>query len=240
MEEPMSTGTDDPCVVTIRVRRTDVAAATAAFGREPAESHDTGRDGGARTLVFHEVHPDRPLAELTARRLVFDGEHSSGLTYPGRLFASQHGEFRAVDQPYSVISVPIDLDTLTVDPDALSAIRAYKHLADQVRGAFGRPQPLEIAVSALDLREIGDRKPWHRLLGTLRIAGVDFHVEGIAVERSATAGHCQQPVAADLRTAFVSTAAGLRAEDSFSAIRLPGSDGREHDYVIFIYPYESE
>jgi hypothetical protein len=234
----MSTGTDDPCVVCIRVRPTDVPAATAAFGTEAAESHAAGRDGGACTLVFHEVHPDRPLAELAARRLAFDGEHSAGLSYPGRLFASLHGELRTVDQPYSVVSVPIDLDTLTVDPDALDAIRAYKELADRVRGAFGRPQPLVIAVSALDLAEIGDREPWHHLLGTLRIAGVDFHVEAIAVERSAPARHGRQPVAANLHATFASAEEGLRTEDGFSEIWLPGSDGREHAYVIFIYPYD--
>jgi hypothetical protein len=236
MEEPMSTGTDDPCVVRIRVRGTDVPAATAAFGMEPAESHDTGRDGLARTLVFLDVHPDRPLGELTVRRLVFDGEHSAGSAYPGRLFASQGGEFRAVDQLDSVVSVPIDVDTLRVDPDALQALRAYRQLADRVRAAFARPQPLAIAVSALDLREIGDREPWHRLLGTLRIAGVDFHVEAIAVEHSRAARHGQQPVAADSRTDFASAAEGLHTEDGFSEIRLPTSDGREHDYVIFIYP----
>ena len=62
----------------IRVRRTDVPAATAAFGMEPAESRDTGTDGLARTQVFRDVHPDRSLAEFSARHLVFDGEHSSG------------------------------------------------------------------------------------------------------------------------------------------------------------------
>jgi hypothetical protein len=233
----VSTGTHDPCVVRIRVRHTDVPAATAAFGTEPAESHDTGRDGDARTLVFHDVHPDRPLAELAARRLPFDGEHASGLAYPGRRFTSLHGELRAVDQPYSVVSVPIDLDTLAVDPEALAALRAYRLLADRVRAAFSRPQPLAIAVSALDLREIGDRRPWHRLLGTLRIAGVDFHVEAIAVEPSRAARHGQQPVAGKRRAAFARAAEGLCTEDAFSEIRLPTSDGREHDYVIFIYPY---
>jgi hypothetical protein len=102
--------------------------------------------------------------------------------------------------------------------------------------ACGRPQPLEIAVSALGLREIGDHRPWHRLLGTLRIAGVAFHVDAIAVERSAR--HGQRAMAAGQQTAFPTAAAGLGTEDGFSEIRLPGSDGREHDYVIFIYPYD--
>jgi hypothetical protein len=234
-EEPLSTDTFDPCVVRIRVRRFDAPAAVSAFGTEPAEAH-AGLDDRTRALVFRDVAPDLPLAELTARRVVFDGEHSAGLTYPGRLFASQHGEFKAVDRPYSVVSVPIDLDTLTVDPDALGALRAYRDLADRVRLVLGRPQPLEIAVSALGLREIGDHRPWHRLLGTLRIAGVAFHVDAIAVERSAR--HGQRAMAADQQTAFATAAAGLGTEDGFSEIRLPGSDGRDHHYVLFIYPYD--
>jgi hypothetical protein len=46
------------CVVRIRIRRTDVPAATAAFGTEPAESHDTGLDAVACTFVFRDVHAD--------------------------------------------------------------------------------------------------------------------------------------------------------------------------------------
>jgi hypothetical protein len=224
------------CTVRIRVLHFDQPAAIAAFGTEPTESHDAGLDGRVRTLVFAGADTDRPLIELAARRIVFDGEHSAGLDYPGRLFASQHGELRTVDQPYSVVSAPIDLETLEVDPAALDSIRAYKILADRVWLILEHRQPLDIAVSALQLKEVGEIEPWHRLLGTLRIASVAFHVDAIAVE--CTARHGQQPVGADLQASFAAASEGLRTEDGFSEITLATSDGRRHDYVILIHPYD--
>jgi hypothetical protein len=218
----LTTTTRDTCTVRIRVRHTDQPAVIAAFGTEPTESHDAGLDGRVRTLVFAGADPERPLIELAAHRILFNGDHSAGPDYPGRLFASQHGELRTVDQPYSVVSAPIDLETLEVDPAALDSIRAYKHLADRVQLILEHLQPLDIAVSALQLKEVGDIEPWHRLLGTVRIAGVAFHVDAMA---------------AGLQASITSTLEDLRTEDRFSEITLAASDGERRAYVILIYPY---
>ena len=232
-----SSSTTDTCTVRIRVRTADQPAAIAAFGTEPTESRDAGLDGRIRTLVFAGADHDRPLIELAARRIAFDGKHSAGLAYPGRLFASQHGELRTADQPYSVVSVPIDLDTLEVDPAALDAIRAYKLLAERVRRILEHQQPLELPASALQLTEVGELEPWHRLLGTVVIAGVPFHVNAVAVESSPLTLQGQQAVAPDLQASFARAWDGLHSEGGFSHVTLAASDGQRHHYVIFIYPY---
>jgi hypothetical protein len=104
------------------------------------------------------------------------------------------------------------------------------------RPEVAAPTTLDIPLSALHLEEVGRLEPWHRLLGTLSIAGLPFVVHATAVE---LARGGQQPVAAGLRADFASLVAALRTEEAFGEITRIGSDGREHLYVFLIFPCDS-
>jgi hypothetical protein len=117
-------------------------AAIEAFGVEPAECRDlTDRPRPRRLLVFEEIVPHDALAELARQGISFDGSHGDGADYPGRLFAAHGGELAAVDQPFGVLSVPIALDTLRVDDEALAGLAAYKRLKARVEKDLRREPP---------------------------------------------------------------------------------------------------
>jgi hypothetical protein len=128
---------DDTCSIILRIWHEDTLAVTRAFREEPDATQNIDDDdlGLLRLLVYEETVPD-PLRELVEQRLAFDGRCSNRFHSPGRLFASLDGEFRAIDHPYCVVTVPIDLKTRTVDPEALEALRAYRELADRVDEHF--------------------------------------------------------------------------------------------------------
>jgi hypothetical protein len=100
------------------------------------------------------------------------------------------------------------------------------------------PTQLDIPLAALDLEEIGELEPWHRLLGTFRIAGLRFHVDAIAVEHSPLARRAPRPAAADLHDYFATVVEALRTDEPLGELTLRGSDGRQHAYVLLIHPYE--
>ena len=128
---------DDTCSVILRILHEDFAAVTRAFREEPdaTETLEDDDSGLLRLLVYEETTPD-PLSRLSEQRVAFDGRCSNRFHSPGRLFASLDGQFRAIDHPYCVVTVPIDLETLTVDQDALAALRAYRELAARVDQHF--------------------------------------------------------------------------------------------------------
>jgi hypothetical protein len=228
----------DTCRVRIRIHPMDEPAVVDAFGTEPTERHDLD-DGTGCILVFDYVEPDQPLAELARRRITFEGRHRDGIHYPGRLFASQSGELQAIGQPFDVISVPIDLETLRVDDQALNRLRSYKSLSTRVQEELDHRLPVEIAIGRLKLEEVGDVEPWHRMLGSLSIAGVYFHIDATAVERSPAEGGVQEAVASDLRRSFALAAEGLSTDTGFQTLKLTDTNGQAHEYVVFIYPCDS-
>jgi hypothetical protein len=135
----------DTCSLTIRVRRDDAAAVVNAFGARPDEIDDLLPT--MQLLIFDETEPDEPLAHLVQRKVTFDGSFSNGFTYPGQRFASIGGVFCAVDCPYEVLSVPIDLATLTVDAEALATLRAYRELQARVDEHFEAELPCQLSSS---------------------------------------------------------------------------------------------
>jgi hypothetical protein len=106
------------------------------------------------------------------------------------------------------------------------------------QGPSATPTPLDIPLSALHLHEIGELQPWHRLLGTLQIAGLPFHVDAIAVQHFPFTRRAPQAAALDLRDYFATVVEALRTDEPFGELRLRGSDGRQHTYVLLIHPYE--
>jgi hypothetical protein len=104
-----------------------------------------------------------------------------------------------------------------------------------VQQEFDREPPLELAPAAFRFEEVGDRKPWHRLRGSISIAGVPFHVEAIAVEPAAAADGPQEAVAGDLRPSYEGATFGSGA--GFHTIDLATANGLDRPYVLFIYPY---
>jgi hypothetical protein len=128
---------DDTCSVILRIWHEDSLAVARAFREEPdaTESLDDDDSGLLRLLVYEETVPD-PLRQLAEQRVAFDGRCSNRFHAPGQLFASLDGEFRAIDHPYGVVTVPTDLETLSVDQEALAALRAYRELADRVGEHF--------------------------------------------------------------------------------------------------------
>jgi hypothetical protein len=227
----------DSCSIHIRVHRADEEAVRSAFRIEPSERRNvvTGA-GDVCELVFEGAEISWPSQQLIQQQITFDGRHSAGRHYSGQFFASQGGEHCFVDHTSDIISAPIDLDTLQVQPDALQRIREYKLLSQRVQQEFDREPPLELAPAAFHLEEDGDRKPWHRLRGSISIAGVPFHVEAIAVEPSAAEDGPQEAVAGDLRPSY--EGATFRSGAGFHTVDLPTASGPDRPYVLFIYPYD--
>jgi hypothetical protein len=128
----------------------------------------------------------------------------------------------------------------TAIPDAAGTASHRRHPAGREQRAGQHRQPLDIPASALQLREVGEIEPWHRLIGTLRIAGVPFHVDAVAIESAPLARQGLQAVGADLQASFARACDGLHTEGGFAEVALPTSDGRQHYYVIFIVPYPAE
>jgi hypothetical protein len=128
---------DDTCSVILRIWHEDTLVVTRAFREEPDATEPLEDDDSdlLRLLVYEETVPDH-LRQLVEQRIAFDGRCSNRFHLPGQLFASLDGEFRAIDHPYCVVTVPIDLETLTVDQEALAALRAYRELADRVDEHF--------------------------------------------------------------------------------------------------------
>jgi hypothetical protein len=93
--------------------------------------------------------------------------------------------------------------------------------------------------NALHFKEVGKPEPWHRLAGTLSIAGCAFNADAIAVEWSPHAKRGHVPVAAGLREYFDRLVQASGIEFPFCEIRLTASDGNEHAYVCFIHPDEA-
>ncbi|HXO41985.1 MAG TPA: hypothetical protein VN999_11075, partial [Thermoanaerobaculia bacterium] len=159
--------------------------------------------------------------------------------YPRQLFASMGGEYGcSLEHASGTLAVPVDLDTLEVDQEALDDLREYKLLSQRVQQDFDREPPLELAPAAFRFEEVGDRKPWHRLRGSISIAGVPFHVEAIAVEPSVAAGDAQEAVAGDLRPSYEAATFGSGA--GFHTLDLTTANGRNRPYVLFIYPCDRE
>ena len=128
---------DDTCSVILRIFHKDSAAVTRAFRAEPdrTETLEDDSSGLLRLLVYEETTPD-PLSQLIEERVAFDGRCSNRFHSPGQLFASLDGEFRAIDHPYCVVTVPIDLATMSIDQGVLAALRAYRELAARVHTHF--------------------------------------------------------------------------------------------------------
>jgi hypothetical protein len=230
----------DTCNLTMRIHPSHQAAVVDAFGVEPAECHQlVDRPRPLCVLVFDDVQPDRALGELARQGMTFDGSHGDGANYPGRLFAAHGGELAAVEQPFSVVSVPIDVDTLRVDEAALRGLRAYKRLHALTEEDFDREPPLDVQLAALHLEEAGNSEPWHRLRGSISLAGRRFHVEAVAVQDDLSDEHlAQEPLADDLVHRFALVSQGFSADTGFQTLRLPASDGQHHDYALFIHPHE--
>ncbi len=83
---------------------------------------------------------------------------------------------------------------------------------------------LSIPASTIEFQQIGDTKPHARLLGSLEIAGVSFHVEAIQVN---SRGHATSPEGKsrlDLVTA-------LDDEIDFQTVKID-----RRNYVLFMTP----
>jgi hypothetical protein len=128
---------DDTCSVILRIWHEDTVAVTQAFGEEPdaTEIVDDDDSGLLRLLVYEETVPD-PLSQLVAKRVAFDGRSSNRFHSPGQLFASLDGELRAIDHPYCIVTIPIDIATLAIDRNALAAVHAFRELAARVDEHF--------------------------------------------------------------------------------------------------------
>ena len=230
--------TDDTRTLRIRVHRADEEFVRSAFGIEPSERHDvvTGA-GDVRMLVFEAAETDLALQILIRHQITYDGLHEATLRYPRQHFASMGGEYRcSLEHASGILSVPVDPETLEVDQDALDNLREYKLLSQRVQLDFDREPPLELAPAAFRFEEVGDRKPWHRLRGSISIAGVPFHVEAIAVESSEATDGFQEAVAGELRPSF--EGAAFRSGAGFHTLDLTTANGRNRPYVLFIYPYD--
>jgi hypothetical protein len=185
----------DTCNLTISIHPHQQAAVVAAFAVEPAEVHDLAdRPCPRRVLVFDGVEPHRPLAELARQGLTFEGSHADSAVYPGQRFAAHAGELAAIDEPFGVVSVPIDPVTQRVDDHALARLSAYQRLIARVGEDFARQASLDVPLAAFQLEEAGgEEAPWQRLLGSIRLAGVHCHVEAIAVEDACDTAHFPYP-----------------------------------------------
>src|SRR5262249_53260354 len=138
----------DTCNVTLRVHPCHEAALVAAFGVEPAERHDLAhRSRPLAVFVFEDVEPDPALRELARQGLTFDGSHDDGATYPGRRFVAHRGELGTADEPFGVVSVPVDPRTLALDELALQRLRAYQHLKRSVDLDLDQERPIGLALS---------------------------------------------------------------------------------------------
>ncbi len=227
----------DTCNLTIRLHASHHAAAVAAFGAEPSGRYDLP-DGRLCVLLFDGVRPHAALDELARQRITFDGSHNDGAAYPGRFFAAHRGDLAAVARPFCKLTVPIDLDSLAVDEAALCGLRAYQRLSDEAQEAFYPPSPLDVPLAACHLEEVGDEEPWHRLLGSLSLAGLRCHVEAIAVQYMPINDPVQEAAACDLASAFRLVADGFGTDRGFQTLSLQASDGQDHDYAVFVYPYD--
>jgi len=227
----------DTCNLTIRIHPCHHAAAVAAFGTEPSGRYDLP-GGRLCFLVFYGVRPHAALDELARQRITFDGSHDDGADYPGRLFAAHHGDLAAVTRPFRKLTVPIDLDSLAVDEAALCSLRAYQRLSARAQEDFYPPEPFDIPLAACHLEEVGDEEPWHRLLGSLSLAGLHCHVEAIAMQHEPNDDLTQEAAAADLVSGFRLVAEGFGTDSGFQTLRLPASDGTDHDYAVFVYPFD--
>jgi len=228
----------DTCNLTIRIRPTDQATVVAAFGVEPAERHDVP-DRPLCTLVFDDIQPHGPLADLARQGITFEGSHGDGATHPGRRFAALGGQLAAIDQPFGLVSVPVDLDSFAVDEPIFSRLRAYKSLLEQVREDFDQVPPIELPLAAFQqLEEVGDREPRHRMLGSLSIGGVPFHVEAIAVQHLTNEVLPQEAIAFGLFRYLALVSEAFATNQGFQTLRLKGSDGQDREYALFIYPHE--
>ena len=166
--------TADTCTIRIRVHRADEEFARSAFGIEPSERHDvvTGA-GDVRMLVFAATRTDLAFQTFTWHQITYDGLQEATRRYPRQLFASMGGEYGcSLEHASGTLAVPVDLDTLEVNQDALDDLREYKLLSQRVQQGFDREPPLELAPATFRFEEVGDRKPWHRLRGSISIAGV--------------------------------------------------------------------
>jgi hypothetical protein len=100
-------------------------------------------------------------------------------------------------------------------------------------------QTLDTPLAALRLEEAGgEQDPWQRLLGSIRLAGVDCHVEAIAVRHLPDDFVCQQAIAGDLARALNLVADAFDSQGGFRTLKLKGSDGQDHDYVLVVHPYD--
>jgi hypothetical protein len=80
------------------------------------------------------------------------------------------------------------------------------------------------------MEPIGETEPNSRLLGTIHINGVSFHVEAIQI--TVDKEGAQQSAAPETYDAFNEIYSGIGAEGPLRTIE---HDGKE--YAIFIYPY---
>ncbi|HVR06703.1 MAG TPA: hypothetical protein VMW75_01535 [Thermoanaerobaculia bacterium] len=227
----------DTCYLTIRIPPSHQAAVVEAFGVEPAERHDFD-DRRLCVLGFDHVEPHGPLGALARQGITFDGSHGDSAVYPGRLFAAQGGELAAIDQPFGVVSVPIDLDSLAVDELAFSGLRAYQRLRARAQEDFDNQPPLDVPLPACRLEEVGDEEPWHRLLGLISIGGLRCHVEAVALQYPPHEHYSQEALAGDRVRPFALLSEAFATGSGFQTLRHQGSDGQDHHYAIFIYPYD--
>ena len=88
--------------------------------------------------------------------------------------------------------------------------------------------PIDLDLSKME--PIGENDPKTRLLGTVRINDVPFHVEALQIKRDEE--EVQQAAAPEMYDYFNEIYAAVGAEGPLYTIE---HDGRE--YAIFIYPY---
>jgi hypothetical protein len=229
----------DTCTVRIRIHRTDESATVVAVGKAPADREVLEAfPHPLIVLVFEGIEPDPALARIAALRITFDGRHDRGRGYSYRHFASLNGELLSVEPPQPGVNLSIDAHATSSDADATRRQLAWEILNRKVQRHFEGALPLALSWQALQLDEIGEVQPWHRQLGTVRIGGVPFHVDAIAVKGSPVESGVHEAVAYELQASLNLAALAHGTENGFQTLKLPASDGREHDYVLFLYPHD--
>jgi len=229
----------DTCSLHIRVHPSHQTAVVAAFGVEPAHRCElSDLPHPFCVLFFDNVEAGRPLAALASQGIAFDGSHSACPAHPGRRFAAFGGELAAVGRAVAGANAPDDRDT--PDQPNPHRLRRYRRLQARVRQALDRePEPPlhDIPIDALQLEEVGELEPWDRQLGSISIGGARFHVEAVAVHE-ANELRTQEALAPELTHSFALLAAAFGTDSGFQTCQLEGSDGRDHDYALFIYPHD--